>query len=193
MVAIIVQDGTSKQIIQADYAVENYTYSNEARLNMITLDGEPLEGFDPDVLDYEVMLPQGTIYEPILMAEPMHDSAMVIVQPAFQVPGTAIVEVFAEDRLAKKTYSVEYVLATGTGETPKPTVQVYPNPANDHLYISGVKNARVEIYTTDGKLMFSQQGYSGSGINISNLTKGIYILNIQVDGANIVRKKIVVL
>ncbi len=60
-------------------------------------------------------------------------------------------------------------------------MKVYPNPANDKLFVSGIKNdCKIIIYNNLGQ---SQQINSNlannNGIDISNLTKGFYIYLIE--------------
>lgn len=54
------------------------------------------------------------------------------------------------------------------------SVNVYPNPAQDFINISGIENADVNIYNSQGKLVISST--SEKQINISNLTQGHYII-----------------
>jgi hypothetical protein len=192
MVTIIVQDQSSKEIMQSDYAVEDANYSTEARLNMIFLDGEPLEGFDPDVYDYEVVLPEGTQFEPFMSVETIHDSAQAIVSPAFQLPGTATVDIYAENLYNTKRYVVNYTVFTGVDEQTVPLVQVYPNPVSDQLFIHGLKDATVTIFSVDGKQVNSLKGFSGNSLDVSNLVPGIYVLDIQTQEGDRMRKKIMV-
>ncbi|MEN8224011.1 MAG: T9SS type A sorting domain-containing protein [Bacteroidota bacterium] len=194
MVGVLIQDPSSKEIIQSDYGYDGVTYSDDARLAEIYLDGEPLEGFDPDVYSYDVVLPQGTIEEPVITVETMDDGALPIVSMAFAIPGTATIEVIAEDLISTSTYDINYSYSSiGIEEEPQPTVNVFPNPADDHIYISGLQNARVAIHTVDGKLMILKDGFSGNSIDISHLPGGIYFMNIIMDNKQIVRKKIAVL
>lgn len=193
MVAVIVQDQSTKEILQSEYGYYNVSYSTEARLEMIYLDGEPLEGFDPNTYDYDIVLPEGTVEEPVMTVETMDDGAFPIITQAFALPGSAVVDVFAENLAATKRYQVNYTVFTGIGEEPVPSVQVYPNPATGQLYITGLEKAKVSLFSTDGKLIMEQENYKGTALNVSNLTSGIYILNIQTDKANMIRKKIIIM
>jgi len=194
MVGVIIQDPSTKEIIQSDYGYDGLVYSDESRLAQISLDGVPLEGFDPDTYTYEVALPQGTVEEPIITVEPMHEGALPLVSMAFSIPGTAMVEVIAEDLISKSTYLVNYVYSTvGIDDKPQPTVNVFPNPADDHIFITGLKDARVAIHSMDGKLMILNEDFSGNTINIDQLPQGLYIMNITMADKQVIRKKIVVL
>jgi hypothetical protein len=159
---------------------------------MIYLDGVALEGFDPDVYEYEVILPEGTVFEPYMEALAMDDGAMVLVNPAFEVPGAAIVDIYAEDIFHTKRYVVNYVIATGVGEETMPLVQVYPNPVNGILYVNGMKDASVKMYSADGAEVISLSGFSGSSIDISTLPAGVYIMNMENQEGVMMRKKIIV-
>ena len=192
MVAILVQNQSTKEIIQSAYGEEDANYSPEARLSMIYLDGIPLEGFDPNVYEYEVVLPEGTQFEPYLEAETMHDSALAIVSPAFQLPGTATVDIYAENLYNTKRYIVNYTIFTGVEDQRFPLVQVYPNPVSDQLNIYGVKDATVRIFSIDGQQLVTLNNFSGSAIDVSELSAGLYVLDIQTLQGNRLRKKIIV-
>lgn len=82
--------------------------------------------------------------------------------------------------------SVEPVAAgSGVFETNYPlSLKAYPNPCTDYLQIDGIKNySSAQIIITDimGREVYNGN-YTGSSINISNLVKGVYILNVKEDG-----------
>ena len=194
LVAVIIQDYSSKEMLQTDYGYDGIIYSSEARLSEITLDGVPLEGFDPDIYQYDVILPLGVVVEPVIQVETMDDSALTIINQAFQLPGTANIIVYAEDLITTKTYLINYTGFAGTTEQqPMPLINLFPNPVKDQLYITGIKNAQLAIYTVEGKLMLRQDNYSGNAVDISNLTRGVYILNVLTEDFVIVRKKFIIL
>ncbi len=57
-------------------------------------------------------------------------------------------------------------------------VRVYPNPVGDVLYCSGVENADVSIFTTDGRLVQKAAGISSS-VDVSSLAAGSYVVCIN--------------
>ncbi len=70
---------------------------------------------------------------------------------------------------------------------------VYPNPANDILYITSKEDEDVEIMIYDVKGQMVQQVSLPAGsdkIDISKLVKGLYLINIQVDD-EVFTKKII--
>ena len=192
LVAVLVQNQASKEMLQSAYGEQDATFSPEARLDMIYLDGVPLEGFDPDTYEYEVILPEGTVFEPYMTVTTMDDGALALVNPAFQVPGTATVDVYAENLNDTKRYQVNYVIYTGVDDKTLPLVQVFPNPVSDILNVSGLKDATVKLFSANGNEVMSFTRFSGNSIDVSSLPAGIYIMNIITPEGYVARKKIVV-
>ena len=63
----------------------------------------------------------------------------------------------------------------------KNSVNVYPNPAKDIINISNVSSkAQFEIYSVGGQLV--NQGITDGKVNVSKLTKGVYILSVESNG-----------
>jgi hypothetical protein len=60
-------------------------------------------------------------------------------------------------------------------------VKVYPNPANDKIFINGINNdSKIIIYNNLGQLQqINSNLANNNGIDISNLTKGFYIYLIE--------------
>ncbi|MDZ7935525.1 MAG: T9SS type A sorting domain-containing protein [Emticicia sp.] len=67
-------------------------------------------------------------------------------------------------------------------------VSVYPNPASDLIYLDtkeNIKNVEVKIYTLTGKQVFkfrADDTAERKEIDIKNLEKGSYMINIKADG-----------
>lgn len=66
-------------------------------------------------------------------------------------------------------------------------INIYPNPANQIIKIQGIKNNElnktiINIYNTQGLLVLNQNIiYESQEIDIRNLSKGIYLINIIKD------------
>jgi hypothetical protein len=194
MIAVIVQDASTKEVKQTAYGLQNTVFSNEARLSSITLDGVPLEGFDPNVYEYDVQLPEGTVEEPVIVGVPMNSGALMLTSMAFAVPGTAMIDVYAENLFTHKQYKVNYSIDyVGTEETPLSLISVYPNPAHDQLNISGLVNARLTLYSSTGSVVLQKNNFSGTTVDISHLSRGVYVLDIKTNTNQVIRKKITVL
>ena len=65
------------------------------------------------------------------------------------------------------------------------TFKTYPNPANDILNISASsKLTQIEIYSILGRKVLTKDiNTTEDQINISNLTKGVYIIKTYIDNA----------
>jgi hypothetical protein len=194
LVVVMIQNNSTKEIYQSGYGEQNAYFSDEARLSDITLDGVSLEGFDPDVFEYNVKLPVGTVEEPVLNGIPMDDGAMMIVNMAFAIPGTASIKVIAENLFDSEEYIINYSYDyVGEEENQKELISVYPNPANEILYFTGLNNSDVSILNASGRVIIEKNNFSGSSINIGNLSQGVYIVNIRTNDGQYMRKKIMVL
>jgi hypothetical protein len=67
---------------------------------------------------------------------------------------------------------------TGISATSKKSVSVYPNPAENTLYIKDLdagKQHKIEVFSIIGVKVF-EQNYQGKGIDISSLQPGVYML-----------------
>ena len=72
--------------------------------------------------------------------------------------------------------------------------EIFPNPANDVLYLNfkmeNYQNGNVSLFDLNGKLVQqSVLNYSNNKLNINDLQKGIYFIEVEVEG-QILRKRI---
>ena len=58
-------------------------------------------------------------------------------------------------------------------------LSVYPNPAIDYIYISGIINQDITLYSVCGIKIKNFKYSSGEMIDISNLQKGIYFIRLS--------------
>ena len=70
-------------------------------------------------------------------------------------------------------------------------MEVYPNPANDIIYVKGDNIQYVEIYNTVGSRVISKNVIDSESINIADLTSGIYFVRIVDKQGNTTTTKIV--
>jgi hypothetical protein len=71
-------------------------------------------------------------------------------------------------------------------EYKKDVLSIYPNPSDDIINIEfeNINNATIEIYNVSRKLIFSKSINSNvEKINISNFSKGIYIVKVIQNSA----------
>lgn len=73
------------------------------------------------------------------------------------------------------------VLGTETAVANK--TKIYPNPVKDILHISKTENVSlVEVYNMAGQKVYSTTSVSKSGLNLSGLPAGSYVLQMVVNG-----------
>jgi len=94
-----------------------------------------------------------------------------------------------------KEASVSFTTGTETGinNTESKNIKIYPNPANQEIYISGTEKAHILVFDISGKHVLSANILNNQNrINISSLNTGIYTLKIISDG-NVITTKITVI
>lgn len=83
-------------------------------------------------------------------------------------------------------------LATGVSGKTATTVQIYPNPARDHLTVMGKDVKIVEISNQEGCLMIqSRRSSDNQKIDLSTIPPGLYFIKIQTNTQTIIQKLIV--
>ncbi len=70
----------------------------------------------------------------------------------------------------------------GTSDFEKATVFLYPNPAIDKVFIQSKNDASLQIFDISGRRVASQKSISSNGMDVSNLSKGIYVAQITSEG-----------
>ena len=71
-------------------------------------------------------------------------------------------------------------------ESSTESLNVYPNPANDMLYIDGVEGETVRVYDNIGRLV-KQEQYNGH-LDVSGLAQGIYAVTVGERTVKFVKK-----
>ena len=95
----------------------------------------------------------------------------------------------ASARVTFNNISLEGVRQTlNTDENTIPDFVVYPNPVTDVVHINHrLKNLDYKIYGIDGKII--QKGpLESDEINLSHLTSGLYLLQLEGDGKSETKK-----
>ncbi|TRW27486.1 T9SS type A sorting domain-containing protein [Flavobacterium zepuense] len=79
---------------------------------------------------------------------------------------------------------------TGVKDIAALNVSVYPNPTSDVLYVNTTDAADVTIYDLAGRTVTSVN-YTNSGINVSGLQKGTYLVEVVAGNAKTVKKVVI--
>ncbi|WP_221394594.1 T9SS type A sorting domain-containing protein [Dyadobacter sp. NIV53] len=68
-------------------------------------------------------------------------------------------------------------------------ISLYPNPVKDLLKINGAASGKVQLINNAGKVVFSSGNIPTEGIDMVNLSAGVYLVRItHKDGSSTVRK-----
>lgn len=79
---------------------------------------------------------------------------------------------------------------TGVNEVSEASVNVYPNPVNNTLYVNATSNiSKIEVFNTLGqKVMTVSANDNHAQLNTSNLSKGMYMLKLHTDNGVVNQK-----
>lgn len=71
-------------------------------------------------------------------------------------------------------------------------IQIFPNPFHDFIVVDGIVDEPFElrVFTTSGSLVYQTQASLNKRVNLSGLTKGVYIIKLEI-GTYVVSKKII--
>lgn len=193
-VIVLFQDFSSKEIFQSEYSEQDAVYNTDANAAYLTYNGDPVPDFSPDVFEYNIELPEGTTEVPLVEGNTEDPYATMVVVPAWELPGTTVVDVFGEDLISRKTYNINFTVAVGIDEPGvKSDVSVYPNPANNRVYFQGCKNADISLFSLTGQKVMSVNGFIGNFVDVSALENGIYTIQIVMEDHSTITRKITIL
>ena len=192
-VVVLFQDNNTKEIFQSEYSLEDGAYSVNAELSSLTYDGTPVPGFNPNMLEYEIELPEGTTEVPLVEGISLDPSVTVVVVPAWELPGTTVVDVFSEDLAHRFTYQIHFSVEVGVGEPGNvPVINLYPNPAKNTLNVTGAKGSDMKIFSLTGQMLMNINEFNEQSIDISTLKNGVYTVQFVLEDNTLVNKKITV-
>jgi hypothetical protein len=180
-IEVTAEDGTTK----LTYTVSLRLISTVATLADLLIDDVTIEGFDPEVTTYDIELSEGTTEIPVVTAVVTDENADVEIIQAEVLPGTATVTVTAEDGETILEYTINFTLATSVGITESVNINVYPNPAISFINLNledDMIGAKVKIIGTSGRILMQKQLNSAKEIiDISKLTQGVYIIQVEAN------------
>ncbi|MEP0265969.1 T9SS type A sorting domain-containing protein [Dokdonia sp.] len=82
-----------------------------------------------------------------------------------------------------------------TKESSNKQIAIYPNPTTDILHIELLDSSNqiksIELFNIQGQLVWKNETIKDQYINISDLKKGIYFINIQTNNQDLIIKKII--
>lgn len=185
-ITVLADDGGSHSTYRIYFSVEG-SYS-DARLDSILIAGEILEGFSPDIYEYDVVLPADVSKYWGMSGYAHVGAAWVITRKPESLPGDATIEVTAVDGSTIAVYTLHITLATGV-DTPsetEPWVQIiHPHREMLHLRIRTAESSpvRVRIVQLNGAIV-REEWLQDHSPGVSDLflllpdRKGVYLYEV---------------
>lgn len=79
-----------------------------------------------------------------------------------------------------------------TNKLEKEQLSIYPNPATDKFYITGSKQAEIEIFSVIGKQVArAKVANKDQAVSLQNLKPGVYMVRISQEGTTTTKKLII--
>ena len=173
-------------------------YSTDATLLDLKVNGVSMEGFDPAVSSYVVVLNQseGIPPLPLVSADANYRSSLLTLTQAVNLQGTqvertAVVRVIAEDGTTELTYTVQFDLNVGTDKMEEKLLKIYSEGKNIHIRSSNPEiNDHVEVYNVAGRKVLSRKIYTSfERIQITD-PAGLYIVKVKSGNKTVIEKLI---
>jgi hypothetical protein len=77
----------------------------------------------------------------------------------------------------------DVIMSESIGETKYESIKVYPNPARDNFSLNSNETGMLKIFDLTGKVVKTVHVNQGlNNVNVSDLNKGVYIMNLQLIG-----------
>lgn len=67
---------------------------------------------------------------------------------------------------------------------------IYPNPTSDRFFVQGLNSGNIQVYDLNGRIVINEK-YNEKGINVSALSKGVYVVKITDKNINFSEKLII--
>jgi len=103
---------------------------------------------------------------------------------------TYTVTLIAQNDCGSDTISYDIVIVNSSENYTADNINIFPNPANDFIQITGLTNKinNFDIYDIYGRKVLNLNNSKKSKIDISNFTKGVYFIKLKTDKNLIVKK-----
>lgn len=121
-------DGRMASLYRVHFRLEEPGANN--LLSDLTVDGATLPDFHPERTDYSLQLPYDASVIPAVYGTPQDAKATVKITPPLALPGTATIEVKAENG-EKRVYAVQFTLASPPESPGSGSGAVTPPPVNE--------------------------------------------------------------
>ncbi|MGL1884975.1 MAG: pectinesterase family protein [Reichenbachiella sp.] len=135
--------------------------------------------FDPEVTEYSVIVPAGTVSITVT-ATSTSSNATVVIGDFASIPGTDVITVTAGSGDASKVYSINVSVEDPLtiGGFDGADIALYPNPAfgQTTLYLNSISTADVAVYDLSGQVLSYERDVKEQ-LSLK-LNQGIYLVKI---------------
>ena len=89
------------------------------------------------------------------------------------------------------TASCTELVFTSNASIDKIALEIYPNPAQNKIYLKGVYGAEIQVFNMSGKMILQDRIHANSAISIQDLKSGIYLVKIKDNETSHTQKLVV--
>lgn len=77
-------------------------------------------------------------------------------------------------------------------ETEASALNIYPNPANNKIYVDGENVGAVEVYNSLGQKVVTVEGSANTSINVASFENGVYVVRVITNEGAVTTKKVTI-
>lgn len=154
---------------------------SDATLSDLQLEGETIENFSPNTLNYDVVLPYGSTDVPAVTATPTNEDAAFFLIPANSLPGTTSIIITSVDETVQLIYNVNFIL-----EDAYPLLGA-PDPVHDET-ANNVLSVYSDSYTNLANTNFNPNWGQMTQVVVDEVVGGNNTLkytNLNYQGTNL--------
>ena len=177
------EDGKSTNTYKIKFVREA---SKNAKLANITVNGNPISNFRPDVYSYTAELPYGTTSTPVVAAEAQEDEQVINIIQASSIGGEAKIEVTAADKTTKSTYTIRFKVALLADNTLK-DIKVNGNSVtgftpNQTTYRVSLPTTTTTMPTVEAISAYPAGEQTITHTKPANIDGGVYQISVSTPG-----------
>lgn len=170
-------------------SVDDIEFVYSAWLSGITVDGVPVDGFDKGQLEYSVRVDD--LDAEVNGVAEVSDAVVSIERQSIDDTTVLVnVDVVAEDNVTMRHYKVYLTVGLPPVgivdvDLTMPSIELYPNPAADEVTVDA--DGMLEISDMQGRVVLRRNVLGTTGISLSGLPAGVYIVRCGMRAARLVR------
>jgi len=182
-VAVWIQDINTKEVYNSQYLYEYTEHPYPAQNLTLTENRKNIEvNWDAP----ESGTPSGyNLYVNRELVLENTTSTSYVIENAEGYQGVEVVALYADGRK-----SVSIIERVGESLIENEIVLgIYPNPVDDKLYLNTTENVKeVSIYNILGVIVYQDNDFSDSSIDVNNLSEGVYIIRVTTDNGRVTKR-----